>query len=505
MKKEFKKVLLWFFPLPAFCRGWAYQQSFLCWFDLRFPVQLIGKTHKFSNKISIKKTNLFQSVKANLWKVLLWFFFYCGFSAHLSADIKPFEKNKALSKNSQPSGLSAGKKFYLEKNLDQKSHHLEESESFLARAEGEEPLEESFYDLPDFHKMEGIEIFWKPVFKSQAFSESFSKRTAINAIVSAEIYGKLKWQAVETFSYQIQGLLVGRSGFTQSLYDRDDRPSGLHLLDGFFEWRPFSDLSMKFGVIQQSFLSAPLLIADKTFASLVGGLSLDNPFFQDLSFLFQAAIPENVSGLTQRSSQIVAGVPLFLSFSSKLALPAFFDMDLREAFSLFCYYNLPPAVANKSRLYGNSVSGYGSDTSFLHSFYGWHNDMQFHRRLSDLWFVKGGWEYIYNFGAPNKYNEGFRLYSALYYNYKNFMEIQGIGEWFANQSDSSVAYYNSEIYGHNNRRGFLARLQGHLFSSGLTLGGFLAYSQPIDDQRIKSPTGSSFSFAVFLKTNYIAI
>lgn len=353
--------------------------------------------------------------------------------------------------------------------------------------------------LVEFQEEGSIQAYWKVAFKPKAFYN----RTTVNTNISAEIYGKVRWELVEDLSFHTQILVLGRNGFTQSIYDRDDRVRGLNLLEGFFEWEASSDLSLKIGNIQQNFLIAPLLISDRTFPSVMGELSLANN--DQLSLLFRVAIPDNSSESVQRETQIIKGVPLFLISSLMFHSSDFlFDSSVRETFSLFHYYNLSPAVADKSRIYGNTIKRTGSDSTFAYPYLGLHNNISVQKLLSKFWIIELGLEFVYNFLAPDTKNEGMRIYSSLYHNYNNFMELKLIGELFANQSDSSVAYYNSETYGHNNRKGFLTKLQSHFYNSGITVGADFVYSDPINDPD-KSPIGSAFSFSVFLKTNYVSI
>ena len=376
------------------------------------------------------------------------------------------------------------------------------SQRIPERPKMEEDFNSSDMDLHFVNpqKENDLKAYWKTAFKTKMFSD---KSTA-NSIVSTEIYSKLKWRLVDTLSFQTQGLIIGRSGFTQSIYEREDRVRGFYLLEGFFQWKLFPNVSMQLGNIQQSFLDAPLLITDKTFPSIIGKLSLNNPY-GDLFFLFQTAIPDNASEFVRRETQIVRGFPLFLTSSAVFHSPKFLlNSSVKEMITLFYYHNLSSAVADRSRIYGNTIERTGSDSTFKYPYFGIHNNLSMKMILSDLWILEMGGEFLYNFMAPNTYNEGMRIFSSAYHNYENFMEIQFIGEFFVNQSDTSVAYYNSELYGHNDRRGFLTKLQSHFYNSSLTLGVSFVYSLPINNPD-KSPIGNSFSFIVSLMTNYIAI
>ena len=376
------------------------------------------------------------------------------------------------------------------------------SSSELEREEGINTSEFSPY-LSNREKQDSLKAFWKAAFNPKVF---YGKNTT-GAIIVMEIYGKLSWDLIETLSVHTQGLIVGRSGFTQFIHDRQDRPSGSYLQEGFFKWKPYSYFSLKTGIIEQSFLEAPLLITDKAFPSFQGKLSLNNFFSSSkLSVLLQVAMPTNTIEAIQREHQFVRGYPLFLSYSTFFNSSDFFlGGDIKEKLTLFSYYNLPPAVAAWSRIHGNTVPPrIKSDSTFDYTYVGLHNHLSWKLNFSELWVSEIGMDFLYNFGAPKKKNQGTRLYSAVYHNYKDFTEVKVVGEIFANQSDSSVAYYNSETYGHNNRMGFLTKFQSHFYNSGLTAGVSFTNSWPINYSG-ESPIGYSMSFAVFLMTNYIPI
>ena len=356
-------------------------------------------------------------------------------------------------------------------------------------------------ELQVFDKIDnGIKAFWKAAISSKAF---FDKSTA-NTVLGTEIYGRLEWELIETLSFQTQGLIIGRNGFTQAIYDRSDRVRGFYLLEGFFNWKMNPYLFIKVGNIQQDFLDAPLLITDKTFPSIIGKMFFHKSSNIDLSLLFQIAIPDNATESVQRETQIVRGFPLFLTSSTFLEISDFLNSNIEEKLTFFYYYNLPPAVADRSRIYGNTVRRTKSDSTFTHDFFGFHNHLSLRKKISKRWIFHIGGSFIYNFLAPDTFNEGMRIYSSLYHNYENIMEVKIIGEIFSNQSDTSIAYYNSEIYGHNNRKGYAVKLQNHFYNSGLTLGISFVHSYPINNPQ-GSPIGLSNSLALFLMTNYISI
>ena len=370
-------------------------------------------------------------------------------------------------------------------------------QSFDYRAEKLVSAEE--LDAGFIEKNSDAEAFWNADYELKSFSSEGSNE----ALIKVELLGKLKWQLIQSLFVHTKGLIVGRSGHTQSVLDRTDRASGLHVLEFYFQWSAFSNFSVLQGIIEQGFLSAPLLITDKAFPSVIGEWSVDSFSDFDFKFLFQLAIANNFTEQAKRAYDIQKA-PLFMTSSLFLDSNDFFDISIKENFTVFHYYNLPFDIAQESKVYGNYVDGSDSSAGFRYSFFGFHNNLSFQKVLSDLWAVSAGVGLIYNLMAPETHNEGFRIYSSVYHNYKETMEIKLTGELFANQSDTSVAYYNSETYGHNNRKGFLARAESHFFRSGLTLETEFVYSEPINFGE-QSTIREAYSFAIALKTNDIAI
>ena len=349
-----------------------------------------------------------------------------------------------------------------------------------------------------FNTASGAEAFWNGNYGLK----SFISEGANESLIKVELLGRLKWQLIKPLFVHTKALIIGRSGHTQSVLDRTDRSSGFYVLEFYFDWKALYNLSILHGIIEQDFLSAPLLVADKAFPSLIGKWSIDSFSDFDLNILFQVAIANNFTEQAKRPSDIQRA-PLFMTSSLFFDSDNFFNIFIKEKFTIFHYYNLPSDIAQRSSVYGNDIDGLGSSAVFKYSFFGFHNNLSFQKVFSDLWALSAGFEFIYNFMAPNAFNEGFRAYSSVYHNYKDIMEIKLTGELFANQSDTSVAYYNSEIYGHSNRKGFLAKIESHFFRSSLTLETGFVYSKPIVVE--KSSIQEAYSFAVALKTNDIAI
>lgn len=458
-------------------------------------------------------------------KILLLGFFYSNSEDAKALTVNESSKQLAGQKNlnqgdrlaeSIEEFLSAGEKFASQekesanqekKIADQKGKSISEqgTSSFDQENLNEIRMDESTISsdlpsyLPEAEKSKDIEAFWKSAFKLRAFSG----RPTIDFTSGIEFYGKLRWKIVDFLSFYNEGLIIGRSGFIQSIYERVDRRSGLHLIESYFDLDT-SFLTFRFGNIKQDFLEAPLLITDKTFSSLIQKLSFDLQDNVKLTIFLQEAITDNAVESIVREAQLNKWVPLFFTSSFFFDFNNVFDLNIKEKLTAFYMTNLSPAIAEGSLIYGNNIDYMESDSRFKYGFLGIYNSLNFQKILSNNWVIEIGGDIIYNFLASNTYNQGDRVYSSLYHNYEDFVELRLIGEYFANQSDTSVAYFNSELYGHNNREGFRLAFQSHFYSSGLTLGLSYTGSWPINEKG-SAFKGFSSATAVFLKSNYVPI
>ena len=342
-----------------------------------------------------------------------------------------------------------------------------------------------------------FESFWKSRFRIYNFSD----RSAEDTIFSTELYAKLNWYLLDSFSIHTEGLAIGRNGFTQSIYDRSDRHKGFHFIAGFFKWQVLPYFNFKFGNIKQDFLDAPLLVTDKTFPSLIETFELVNSKSLKVSLLLQQAIPSNATESIQREAQIIK-TPLFLTTSIFVDQKNNF-FNFKNKLTGFYFSKLSPAIADQGRIYGNTINFTRYDSRFKYRFLGVYNKSYLRVPLSGRWIGEIGADFIYNFLAPDTFNQGEKFYLSFYYDFYDLMEIRVLSEYFANQSDTSVSYYNSEMYGHNNRVGGGISLQSYFYKSGLRFQIDYKHTRPINSER--SVSGVANSIVILIGTNYVSI
>ena len=203
-------------------------------------------------------------------------------------------------------------------------------------------------------------------------------------------------------------------GFIQSLYDRSDRKNGLHFVESYFKWNIIPELFyIRLGDLKQDFLEAPLLITDKTFSSLaaVGNFQL----LKDISLesLLQISVADNATESIKREINLSEIIPFVLTGSAFLSweeIPFLFDSSLKNNLTFFYFTDLPSAVARKSVIGGNTIIKQKDDSEFMYKFHGFHNTVQVETFVSTNWILEVGYDFLHNFGAPDKYNQGERVF-----------------------------------------------------------------------------------------------
>ena len=324
-------------------------------------------------------------------------------------------------------------------------------------------------------------------------------------VLDTRLYGQVYWKLSESLFIYHEALLLGRHGSIQSVYPREYKKPGYNPLEFFLEYDYSSHLEFKFGSLKQSFLSAPLLITDKTFPGFRETISFSLLEEVTSQLLFQQTIPHNIDDGTEYFSQLTY-TPFFFTgslFLETKPLPKLFNSIIEDKLTAFYFTPLPPAVAKIGEIEGNSIAGYGSAVELNFQFVGIHNNIHWQFPIKDSWVIELGWDYLHNFGAPSAYNKGGRFYASVYYDLFGLMELKATGELFGNQSDSSVAFYNDWKYGHNNRQGVGVEFQGHFYQSGLTIGARYMQTRPIEMGR--TSLGEGHYISIYIETGYLTI
>lgn len=278
-------------------------------------------------------------------------------------------------------------------------------------------------------------------------------------------------------------------GSSDATYIKEFAPDREVILrNAYVLYSPWSWIELNAGAISQGIYNSPLLVGSRAFVAAKEQINFhisDDHLFYVSS---EQAIPSNDS-LTNRIGSVEGKTPQFMIHSLGMDLKGNV-LDLKLAASLWRYNSLSSSVAYYSRFMGNTVSGIGTDASrFFYGYYGKNVSMQlklFNTSAVNLTF-EGQW--LINDDAAENHDTGMlaRGYLGLYSHRLGLSMLR-------NESDSSVAFYNSSFLGHNNRKGI-----------GLSLDGPLSkdweyeietYDLDLIDQSLYQSEGRRFRFAL---------
>ncbi|GAB4417542.1 MAG: hypothetical protein OHK0056_26540 [Bacteriovoracaceae bacterium] len=246
-------------------------------------------------------------------------------------------------------------------------------------------------------------------------------------------------------------------GSSNATYIKEFAPEREVLLSkAYLEFLPSDWLKLSAGAINQDEYQSPLLLGARAFVAASQQVSISLGQLNQLFIRSQQSIPSNDT-LTNRIGSIDGKSPQF--FMHTLGLDLEGDIvSLEVEVSLWRFQGLPNSVAYYSRLMGNTVSGVGTDGSrFFYKYFG--KNARFNLTLfeqSSVNFSLNG-QWVINDDAADGHDQG-QMVSAG----PSFFGHQLFFHWMRNESDSSVAFYNSSFLGHNNRKGYGVSLAGKL-------------------------------------------
>ena len=341
----------------------------------------------------------------------------------------------------------------------------------------------------------------KSFWKTHVEGSFLSHRQGRERLMKVKLYGKIDLQFNSYISGQFEPYLVIQEGEIQSRYDRSENT--IQMYQGFFEIKPIDRLNAQAGVINQSYLSAPLLVSDHAFLSALTAYTYIKKTYE-VQAVLQQSMPSVVNSFN-RSNEI-GSTPYFSSlFVYSEWLPSDY-YSFKGHVTGFYFTSLPAFIAHQSKSYGNTVSGSRSSAEFIYSYYGFNFDMSAQFKIFPEVFLSFGYNHLLNLGAPVDKNWGERMYGSLDMDFWKFVKLYSRFEYFYNNSDSAPAYFNSEIYGHNDRKGFLMELKSFFPKGNFELGFRYVLSDSIQQNVINSSLGErQHSFMLFVSSRYLSI
>jgi len=263
-------------------------------------------------------------------------------------------------------------------------------------------------------------------------------------------------------------------GSSSSIYSAEFAPSSsIGLEEATLIYNPYNEFKLELGAINQNWINNTLLIDSIPFFSIKEKVIL-NLSSVELSLIAQQSIASNYE-LSNRLSSIENNTPVFLVFGLNIKnTNQLFKINLMANY--FDFSNISSEVSFYSGRYGNSITNSTSKltSQFLYNYQGLALSGSIVILPDSKIQPMIGFNYVYNEKAPSGRNNSLKLMGAIKIN-----SLQVGGEYFKNESDSTIAYYNNSYYGHNNTKGFTGNIKKQFkkFSLALNLHSF----EPIDN------------------------
>jgi hypothetical protein len=242
--------------------------------------------------------------------------------------------------------------------------------------------------------------------------------------------------------------------------------NGNYLKEALLSYSPIELIELEGGVVNQSFLKAPMVVDKKGFIAAKEKFTykvLDTRF----SIIATQAIPNN-RNLSQKINVNDEGDPRFFAETLRIEQELFVG-DAELNLTHYAYDNISNSVAYESILLGNTGTPIDKGNGVLANTYsGWNADLTYNFNISNNLNLAFNGNYILNTAAKEN-NEGHRAGTTLTYT-SGDSKYTFILENFSIDADASVAYYNSSRYGMANKNGNRIRAEYHNLPNGLNMG-----------------------------------
>ena len=296
--------------------------------------------------------------------------------------------------------------------------------------------------------------------------------------------------------------LVTGSGTIQEIFQRVGEINGVRHREIFLLWSATNRIAIKLGAINQKFLNAPLLMANNPFLSIVEKMNILSNNHHDIAINLQQSIPNTFSDSNSIYTQRITNTPFFATHSLiwNYHPKSFYTIKTYSTF--FQFHSLPNNIAAASMVYGNTPQE-GDLSEFKYGYMGGYFSVEPVLRLFPNMEVRLKLHYIHNMKVTEKFKNQGAIYGIhIPFDLTENIRLTPGFEYFVNHSDSSVAYYNSEKYGHNDRKGAAIELKLNLYDRNIELGMRYMNTDSLMEQALIQEQ-DYFSF--FFRTNYAKI
>lgn len=282
--------------------------------------------------------------------------------------------------------------------------------------------------------------------------QTFSDLTDSETYAAAKLNLLGGMNLIEGLKIKADLSVVGASGFSQNRFGRDSLGSGINIHEAMAVINDGGILQLDAGIINQKYHNAPLLVSSLPFPGLRQTLRWKTNRFE-IGARAQQSIPTSRTLDSQKRSE-KESTPSFLTqglYINALATPT---TKIELAASQFRFENLPTSVADSSRVLGNNVPfSTAAQSSFFFDFQGQFYTGSLEQKITDSLGVFGTALLLENKEAPKAFNRGFLTEAGIALKIRDH-KLQVSAAQFFNESDSSVAFYNSSKFGHNNMKGY---------------------------------------------------
>jgi hypothetical protein len=339
-------------------------------------------------------------------------------------------------------------------------------------------------------------VHYNAAWRASLGGESRSNLTDDESVVRARLTTQFDLQLTPTLDAFADISLVTSQGRQQAQFGNTSYENGFNIDQAYVQYQPMRSVDLLAGAISTGLQESPLLLGNNPFPSLVERLSLT---FGAGVYTLEAlqAIPTSSSVNSERQEK--EKQPTLSIQRAKAKWQGPWGVELQGSVSQFSYRNLPAKVAYNSMYKGNSIVGsHSADSQFAFKFKGYTVGSELLLTSMPLGIWRLGWQRVENIEAPVGYSRGERIYSSLDIPWRTNILSPSIEIYF-NESDSSVAAYNSARYGNSNNRGYLLGFDYLVGGYNYRIKTLYRRSEPIEADGINSPEDS---ISINLETSY---
>gem|GEM_PF-1396828 len=292
------------------------------------------------------------------------------------------------------------------------------------------------------------QLFWRLRFDMQSLQTDGNIQSQI---AGANVVGNFNYKFLENLTFESNVSVNLESGRSQGIFGDQEPGSGFYPRSALVHFQPFDDvLSLKAGLIQQSFFRESLFVSNLPFLGLSETLNYKSERI-DLSLRLQQLIPTSYTISTRVGEK--EATPYFYTTGLEGMIRTSRNNFLLGSVTHYRYESLPSVVAFNSFIYGNTVTNTDvNNAQFIYQFEGIMTQLAFEQKLSHSLSAQVQWHTIKNYEAPDDSGEAQVI---------NLIVANDFGRWIVAgkyknyfiESDAVPAAYNSHTLGHNNRIG----------------------------------------------------